>query len=583
MFSSGGIGGLVIGLVMVATGCSGPEGEPGAAITDPSPAAGGSSAVRSSDGGANTSSSGGAPDSTSSASGGSSSTGCEPVTERRVRRLTAREYVQSVIALTGAEPVAPSLPDPIVHGFDNNADALNITAGNFDEYAIAAELSAANLDVDRLAPCGDEGDAPRDCARAFAQPFASLAYGRDISETELESLLALYDTGNRAGGYATGIRLIAESVLLSPFFLYRTELGVEGSTATAELTPEEKVNALSFALTGARPDAELVAWVQAPERLSQREEVEKQARRLVTSDAGRQHLAHFVRGLFGVLDLRLVNKEPVRFPIYTPAVKADLDREIELFLERALGPGGGTWEAVLGADTTFMNQNLFRVIYAADYAPAEAPRLPSTGEFVAVPLNTRIRRGLLGLAGWEAAHSPIHRSSPVDRAVNVRSRLLCAPIPPPVGLMFTSPPPGDETGTTRQKFEVHTRDQACQACHRLIDPLGFGLEMIDALGRYREQENNLPVDSSGALVGTDVDGPFSGPAELSLLLLKSQQARECVAIQWFRFSEGREEESADACVLEPLKKFFARGSRSFADLAVETALQRNFMRRRREP
>lgn len=509
---------------------------------------------------------------------------CATVTERRLRRLSGSEYSHAVGELTGSAPAAFSLPDPTVHGFDTNADALGISSGNFEDYAISAELAASEVDVAALAPCASPMDS-KSCARSFLEVFATQAFGRLVHEEEVASWMSAYEPARALGGYELGVRTLLQNVLLSPYFLYRVELGAEAQpSAEVELSPEETANVLAFALTGQRPDAELLALALQGGELLEAETRRSQANRLIRSEAGRRQLTRFLRGLFGIQDLRAVNKEPVRFPMYTPRIKEELDTEIALFLEHALSTGGGTLDAVLGGTHTFINQNLYDTLYAADYAEQpDKPVFPDAGTFVQVPFNPRLRRGLLGLAGFLAAHSPIHRTSPVDRAVTLRARLFCAPMQPPPGLMFNPPPPGDPEGTTRKKFEQHTQDKSCQACHRVIDPLGFGLEMIDTLGRYRTTENQLPVDSSGALLATDVDGPFAGPAELAARLMESQQVRACVVTQLFRFMEGRDERQGDACVLEPLQQYFKPRERSLADLAVEMVLSPNFFRRRTEP
>ena len=277
-------------------------------------------------------------------------------------------------------------------------------------------------------------------------------------------------------------------------------------------------------------------------------------------------------------------KIPILFPEFTPALKADLEREIELYLEHALGPGGGTLDALFGAPLGFANEALLTHVYAADTLAGVSLPAPVPGVFQAIAFNPSLRRGVLSLAGWLAAHSPVHRSSPVNRGLTIRTRLFCQSLsPPPPGVVAAAPGPGDAVATTRQKFEQHVADSSCSGCHVMIDPIGFGLEMMDALGRYRETENALPVDSNGTLLETNVNGAFRGPAELSEKLLESAEVRACLVRQLFRFVEGRDATPADACRLEPLIAFFATRERSLGDLAVELATQRAFVTRSAEP
>jgi hypothetical protein len=34
----------------------------------------------------------------------------------------------------------------------------------------------------------------------------------------------------------------------------------------------------------------------------------------------------------------------------------------------------------------------------------------------------------------------------------------------------------------------HAQNPTCSGCHRLMDPIGFGLEKYDAVGAWRDQE-----------------------------------------------------------------------------------------------
>jgi hypothetical protein len=191
-----------------------------------------------------------------------------------------------------------------------------------------------------------------------------------------------------------------------------------------------------------------------------------------------------------------------------------------------------------------------------------------------------LRKGILSLGGWLAAHSPVHRSSPVDRGLAIRTRFFCQTIlPPPPNVVVDVPGPSDSSATTRQKFERHSTDPQCRTCHRMMDPIGFGAEMMDGIGAYRETEAGFPVDSRGELSGTDVDGPFLGPAELADRLVQSREVRSCFVVQAFRYVEGRDEEPADACELSALEQFFAAPERSIQELFTEMVVQPRFIER----
>jgi hypothetical protein len=143
------------------------------------------------------------------------------------------------------------------------------------------------------------------------------------------------------------------------------------------------------------------------------------------------------------------------------------------------------------------------------------------------------------------------------------------------------PPPGASSNlpvvteakpmTNRERLAMHLNNASCAGCHKLIDPIGFGLEKFDAIGQRREtlkltffgnrQERDrkpttaeLPLDTTGSISGIS-DSDFSSPRELGKVLARSEQCQECVVKQLFRFTYGRHEEPADRPVI---KQAFAR-------------------------
>jgi hypothetical protein len=104
--------------------------------------------------------------------------------------------------------------------------------------------------------------------------------------------------------------------------------------------------------------------------------------------------------------------------------------------------------------------------------------------------------------------------------------------------------------TTRQFFETHASQPACAGCHAQFDPEGFGMEDMDGLGRFRTTDNGLPVNSLGQLTGTDVDGTFTGPAQLSVILSQSQEVTSCMVSHYFSFDQARDPATADQCTVQ---------------------------------
>jgi hypothetical protein len=142
----------------------------------------------------------------------------------------------------------------------------------------------------------------------------------------------------------------------------------------------------------------------------------------------------------------------------------------------------------------------------------------------------------------------------VARGVFTRERMLCQKLPPPPDDVDIEPPDPDPNATTRERFAEHTEDPSCAGCHALIDPLGFTYEHYDAVGRWRTEENDLPIDASGSVIGAsddDLEGPVDDAVQLAKRLAQSEDFQECASQQWLQFALGRTpDDDADECTLE---------------------------------
>jgi hypothetical protein len=105
-------------------------------------------------------------------------------------------------------------------------------------------------------------------------------------------------------------------------------------------------------------------------------------------------------------------------------------------------------------------------------------------------------------------------------------------------------------------FEQRTAPPACQSCHAALNGFGFGLENYNAAGHFQTTDDGLPVDASGTITGTDVDGPFNGGIPLSDILSKSNVVHQCATQQWLRFALGRAPVSSEEPSLTALSKGF---------------------------
>lgn len=505
--------------------------------------------------------------------GGGGVASCDGLTERRVRRLSRREYSNVVGDLLGAPLGAEAHADlpfePRIGGFDNQNSELYVSPSYQSTLADLAEKLASKVDPTTAAPCTTSGGSPA-CLQTFIKSLATKAYGRPPTEAEIASLSTVAATGE---SYATSVRLVVEVVLQQPQFVYVSELGpVEAAAAPGHavpLTPYEIASQLSFLLLGTRPDADLIKAAETS-RFATAADIQAQVERLLKTERAKTDLARFVVGWLDMAAIAEAPKAADAYPELTPAVTAAMQQEFDSFVATQLKGGDGVMSSFLSAVSTNVPAAL-APIYGADLNGAT--------------LNPERRRGVLSLPGFLTFHSTDHSSGPVERGLFVRTQLFCQPVPPPppevVDRLALMPiGAGDAMRTTRQKFEMHLDEASCRACHAAFDPIGFGMESMDGLGRFRTVENGLPVNSKGELSGTDVDGPFEGPGQLAEMLSKSSLLETCMVDHFFRFAQARATTASDKCVVDDWKAKFTQGGGRMKDLIYAYVTHSTFANRK---
>jgi hypothetical protein len=244
-----------------------------------------------------------------------------------------------------------------------------------------------------------------------------------------------------------------------------------------------------------------------------------------------------------------VQPDPKAFPEFTPALNKAMKEEAYLAFD-ALLKGQGSLLALLDSKESFLNEVLAKH-YGIDGV--------SGNEMRKVELNDSNRGGLLGMGSVLTATSSPMRTSPVNRGKWVLETLLGNRIPePPADAGILPENAGQIEGKTlREEFEMHRNNPSCMDCHEKIDPIGFGLENFDAIGRFRTTENGQPIDTSGVMPG---GVSFKGSAELKGYILnerRDQFARN-ISERMLAFALGRElkhfDEAAIIKIIDALEK-----------------------------
>jgi hypothetical protein len=412
--------------------------------------------------------------------------------------------------------------------FFNDANAQTVTRLLAEGYMNAAEgagtraLSSSN--VDTLLPCPIE-TADDACIGAFIDDFidtfGARAFRRPLDDDDRADLRAAFDAGRAEGDARSGIASVIEVALQSPEYLYRVELGAGGaspaSTLAVPVATFELASRLSYLFWGTMPDAALFAAAQSGQ-LSTADGVRAQAARLLADPQTRVTFASFYQEFLELDQLDELEKDPSIYPTYEPAIRTAFRGETLTFIDSVLWSGDARLSTLLTAPYTFVNGKL-----AAFYG---LPPVDGT-TFRQVDVDPARRGGLLTQGAFLATRAKFNQTSPVHRGKFVRERLFCTtPDPPPANLAIR-PPDLDPRLTTRERFAQHSTDPFCAGCHHLMDPIGLGFENFDGVGLWRDRESDQPVDGTGQLTGTDVDGTFNGARDLERRLAGSAQVDAC--------------------------------------------------------
>jgi hypothetical protein len=484
----------------------------------------------------------------------------QPVPRTPLRRLTRFEYQNAVRDLLQVDvSAAQQLPaDEVTNSFDNNAGVLTVSELHAEGYVLVSEALAklAAQDVGKVTGCDATTSTEDACALAFAKSFGRRAFRRPLTSSDEQNLLAAYQAGRQGGSHAEGIEVMIRAVLQSPDFLYRLELtGPADTRSQVPLSQFEIAARLSFSLWGSVPDDALLDAAERGE-LGSKAQVAERAREMLAHPRARAMVASFFEQWAGTRRLATTTKSNTAFPAFTPALRDAMAAELPAFIEHVLWSGDRSLRALLTEPSAFVDAALAEVYGVA------APSVSSAGPALVALPPEQGRSGLLTQAGFLSVQGHPDQTSPVLRGKFVRAMLLCDPPPPPPIDVDISPPEVGEGATARERLAGHlTAGASCSGCHTLMDPIGLAFEGFDAIGRYRTMENGQMLDLSGEVSSPDpaLAGSFSGVRELGDKLAGSQQVRDCLATQWFRFAAGRSEAADDACSLETMRQAFATG------------------------
>jgi hypothetical protein len=459
------------------------------------------------------------------------------------RNLTPNRFPVLLVAAT------PFPPDDRSLGYERGTAVTRA----WDEATTEGAIEVAGYVAGRLpelAGVADDAADRKSRLRDFCLRFAERAFRRPL--TDDQKRLYVDHQFEAARDLDTAVKRSLLLVLQSPRFLYRE---IEGSGDGYDVASR-----ISFGLWDSLPDQELLD-AAARGQLATREQVVRQAERMVSDQRARAKVREFLLQWLKVDQAPELSKDAKEFPGFDQPLASDLRTSLELFLDDVVWSDASDFRQLLLADSLYLNGRLAR-FYGADL-PADAP-------FQKVSQQPGERAGVLTHPYLMATFAYTGTSSPIHRGVFLARSVLGQTLRPPPEAFAPLAPDLHPQLTTRERVLLQTKPQACQSCHGMINPLGFTMEHFDAAGRYRDKEKGRPIDATGTYqtrAGKVVK--FAGVRDLATFLAGSEETHEAFVEQFFHHLVKQPVRAYGPRKLADLRRYFEENGYSVRKLLVE--------------
>ncbi len=449
-------------------------------------------------------------------------------------------------------PTTPFPPDDRSTGYERG----NEVNKGWDDATTAAALETADYLVKHLTEVSGVPENAKDRKERlldYCRKFDERAFRRPLDaatqETYIEKQFRV------APDLEMAVKRVVILAIKSPRFLYREIAGANDDYGIA--------SQLSFGLWDTLPDEQLNRAAMSGE-LKTREGIERQANRMVYDSRAWNKLKEFLLLWLKVDEVPDIAKNKEHFPGFDAATVSDLRTSLELFLQSTAWSKSSDYRDLILSQNVFLNGRLAKLY--GQSLPADAP-------FQASQPDPATRAGVLTQPYLLSRFAYQDGSSPIHRGVLIVRSLLGRTLNPPPAAFTPLPASLHPDMTTRERVALQTKPEMCNACHGIINPLGFTLERFDAIGRLREQDNRKPVDSSGNYKTRKGDvAKFSNAVDLAHYIADSGEAHAAFVEKLFQHLTKQPALAYGAQTVPDLQSAFEKGNYSIRSLMVQIML-----------
>ena len=320
------------------------------------------------------------------------------------------------------------------------------------------------------------------------------------------------------------------------------------------------------------PDSELSALADAG-KLQDTEVLAAQTRRLIKDPRSRALFDGFGAQWLGLDKLEGKMFDSEKFPQMTPKLRRAMYDEARLLFQEILRDNLKS-TTFIESNFTYVNASLATIYGMEQSVRGEQMRR--------VTLTNSNRGGILTMPGILATSSFPNRTSPVNRGVWVLEQVLGEYVPPPPPNVPSLEKQDKRTVanmTLRQRTELHRSNAVCASCHKVLDPIGFGLENFDAIGRWRTVDDSAgKIDATGELPG---GRHFTTPAELKRIIAdRKDDFGRNLTNRLLAYALGRQLEGYDEIIVDQITDAAKKEDYPLQTLVVSVVTSYPFTHRR---